>query len=96
MGEALDANGQQNRHEYLDNDVERSCYTLIREADAMMQKVEQSGAEREKRSSVLPTGSHKSVTDPSPNSTLRRDVIRAVVMLSGLIALWVVAWDRFH
>lgn len=80
----------------MDNYVECPCYTLLRERDAMMQKVEQADTEREKRSSVLPTGSHKPVTDPAPNSTLRRDVIRAVVMLSGLIALWAVAWDRFQ
>lgn len=62
----------------------------------MMQKVDQPNIEREKRSSVLPTGSHKPVVAPAPHSTLRRDVVRALVMLSGLVALWAIGWDRFQ
>jgi hypothetical protein len=66
------------------------------ERDAMMQKLDRADITRESLPSVPPTGSHKSVTVPSPDNTLRRDVIRAVVMLLGLIALWAVTWDRFQ
>jgi hypothetical protein len=60
-----------------------------------MPNVEHPHAESETRS-ALSTAQRKAVVESTPHSTLKRDLLRAVLMLSALVALWAIAWDRFQ
>lgn len=52
---------------------------------------------QEERTSVIPEASPAVIEERFPTTnTLQRDVIRAILMLSALVALWALAWDRVH